>query len=265
MNIPGYLARLHALPPSTPDLAALTRLQQQHLLAVPFENLSIVYGEPIVLDEARLYAKIVERKRGGFCYELNGLFGALLRALGYRVDYIAAEVYSSGEQAFGPPFDHMALLVHLDQPYLVDVGFGESARAPLALPQRAAQPSVTQDAGGSYRLVTAGNHLLLQKAGESGWEAQFRFTPQAHSLDDYRAMCVYHSTNPESHFTRRWICSRATEAGRISLSADELTVTEAGTKQRTAVDERSRPELLRRYFGIDLPARAAGRDGAGAV
>jgi N-hydroxyarylamine O-acetyltransferase len=259
MNISSYLNRFHAAPPSIPDFAALTRLQQQHLLAVPFENLSIVYGEPIVLDEAWLYAKIVGRERGGFCYELNGLFGALLRALGYRVDYIAAEVYNSGEQTFGPPFDHMALLVHLDRPYLVDVGFGESARAPLALPQGAAQQSVTQDVGGSYRLVTAGRYSLLQKAEASGWTTQFRFTLDAHMLDDYRAMCVYHSTNPESHFTRRWICSRATASGRISLTADELIVTEAGTKQRTAVDANMRPELLRRHFALDLMTLGAGR------
>lgn len=258
MNSRAYLARIDALPPLAPDLAALTYLQLRHLLAVPFENLSIVYGEPIVLDEAWLYAKIVERRRGGFCYELNGLFGALLRDLGYRVDYVAAEVYSSGEQAFGPPFDHMALLVHLDQPYLVDVGFGESARAPLALPQ-----GLTQDAGGAYRLVTAGGYLLLQKAEAGGWAAQYRFTPQPHMLADYRAMCAYHSTDPASHFTRRWICSRATETGRISLTAGELIVTEAGSKQRTAVAEETRPELLRRYFALDLAALRAARDSAG--
>ncbi len=107
----GYLARIGCPRPDRPDAGALRALHRAHQMAVPFENLSIHLGEPIVLTEAGLLAKIVTRRRGGFCYELNGAFGLLLEALGFGVERAAARVFGGG--GFGPPFDHMALVVLL--------------------------------------------------------------------------------------------------------------------------------------------------------
>ena len=97
-----YLDRIGASPPSSADAAALAELTRRHLASVPFENLSIHLGEPIELDEDALLAKIVDRRRGGFCYELNGAFGALLAHLGYDVTLLAARVFGDGG-ALGPP------------------------------------------------------------------------------------------------------------------------------------------------------------------
>src|SRR5688500_12747402 len=132
MDIDAYLERINYRGPLEPTAETLRGLQVAHLLAVPFENLSIHAGEPIVLDDEALFDKVVARRRGGFCYELNGLFAALLRALGFEVEMLAAAVArSTGE--FGRDFDHMTLLVNLKQRWIADVGFGDSFIEPLLL------------------------------------------------------------------------------------------------------------------------------------
>jgi N-hydroxyarylamine O-acetyltransferase len=130
----AYLARIGVPRPAALDAVALDAamlrtLHRAHLMTVPFENLSIHLSEPISLAAPDLLDKIVTSRRGGFCYELNGAFGLLLEALGARVDRLAARV--QGEGGLGPPFDHLALVVHLADgtgPWLADVGFGTEQR-----------------------------------------------------------------------------------------------------------------------------------------
>src|SRR5215218_8366156 len=138
VNITAYLDRIQEGGSRGPDAGTLRRLQVAHLLAVPFENLSIHWGEPIVLDDEALFDKIVARRRGGFCYELNGLFAALLRVLGFDVEMLSAAVWG-GAGKFGPEFDHMTLLVKLGERWLADVGFGDSFVEPLRLDERGVQ------------------------------------------------------------------------------------------------------------------------------
>src|ERR1044072_7427029 len=112
MNIDAYLERINYDGSREVNAATLRALQVAHLMSVPFENLSIHSGEPIVLNEDALYRKIVDQRRGGFCYECNGSFAALLRALGFQVEMLAAGV-ARRDGGFGPIFDHMALCVTL--------------------------------------------------------------------------------------------------------------------------------------------------------
>jgi N-hydroxyarylamine O-acetyltransferase len=126
-----YLARIGVTRPVSADLQALRDLQAAHLLAVPFENLSIHLGEPIVLDQAALVTKVARMRRGGFCYELNGAFAGLLTALGFRVSLLSARVFGEGGQP-GPPFDHMTLRVDLAEPWLADVRFGPFATTDIS-------------------------------------------------------------------------------------------------------------------------------------
>ena len=135
LNITAYLDRINYRGSLLPTAETLRALQVAHLLAVPFENLSIHAKEPIVLEDEALFIKIVERRRGGFCYECNGLFAALLRALGFNVRMLSAEV-ANAAGVFGPAFDHMTLMVSLEQRWLVDVGFGDSFREPLRLDEQ---------------------------------------------------------------------------------------------------------------------------------
>jgi N-hydroxyarylamine O-acetyltransferase len=224
-----------------------------HLLAVPFENLSIHSGEPIVLEDGALFDKVVRRRRGGFCYELNGLFACLLRALGFDVTMLSAGV-ANREGKFGPDFDHMALLVRLSERWLADVGFGDSFREPLLLDERAEQIEGQR----AYRIDDAGSDgLTLQQRGEGGaWEAQYRFRLEPHVYADYAGMCHHHQTSPESHFTQRRLCSLATPDGRLTLSNMRLITTRGGERQeRELADEREHAEALHRHFGITAPAK----------
>src|SRR5512138_694480 len=135
MDIPRYLTRIQYFRPIKPDVQTLQGLHLAHLLHVPFENLDIGLKRPIRLEEEALWNKIVVQGRGGFCYELNGLFGAFLREIGFDVTYLNARVYNR-EGKLGIPFDHLALLVQIPgQPgrWLADVGFGDSFLEPLNL------------------------------------------------------------------------------------------------------------------------------------
>src|SRR4026208_1567787 len=134
MDIQAYLDRIDYQGPLDPNAEPRRALPVAHLLAEPFENLSIGLGWPIVLDKAALFDKIVVRRRGGFCYELNGLFAALLRDLGFRVKLLSAGAARPGG-GFAPEFAHLTLLVDCPQRrqtrWLADVGFGDSFREPL--------------------------------------------------------------------------------------------------------------------------------------
>ena len=245
MDIDAYLARLAHDGPTNPSIATLSALHLAHLFTVPFENLDI--GQrPIVLDEAAFFEKIVRRRRGGFCYELNGLFAALLRELGFRVTLISGRA-ASATGGFGPEFDHLALLVDLDERWLVDVGFGDSFLEPLRLDSG----DVTIQRKREFRIDEAeGEWTLSRREGE--WEPQFRFTLEARSLADFAGMCVYHQTSPESAFTRRSTCSIATESGRVTLSGDRLIVTRDGAREERPVAEGEKAALLREHFGVVL-------------
>jgi N-hydroxyarylamine O-acetyltransferase len=251
-----YLERIHCSSELNrearePSLALLRALHEAHLLAVPFENLSIHYGQPIILTDEALYDKIVWRRRGGFCYELNGLFAWLLRRLGFTVTLLSARV-AQADGGFTPAFDHMALLVHNleDADWLADVGFGDSFRHPPRM-----QPDVEQDGadGRTYRLRfdTANGSWLMQQSGASGWESQYRFTLHPHSMADFADRCAFHQTSPDSHFTQKRICSLALPDGRITLSDRRLITTLHGARvERDPASEAEYRDVLAERFGI---------------
>lgn len=256
MNTTAYLHRINFHGSLTPTAETLRDLQIAHLLSVPFENLSIHWNQPIILDDDSLFEKIVVRRRGGFCYELNGLFAGLLRSLGFNVEMLSAGV-ATDEGGFGPDFDHMTLMVTLDDRWLADVGFGDSFREPLLLDKREEQIQGDR----AYTIVPDGDHLILkrreglileQREGDGEWKNQYRFTLQPHNYTDYAHMCSYHQTSPQSHFTRSRICSRATPEGRITLS-DMRFITTVGLErhERLLSTEEEYTTVLREHFGIE--------------
>jgi N-hydroxyarylamine O-acetyltransferase len=247
MNIDAYLERINYSGPREVNAETLRALQVAHLMTVPFENLSIHAGEPIVLNEDALYTKIVDQRRGGFCYECNGLFAGLLRALGFDVAMLGAGV-ARATGGFGPIFDHMALMVTLNERWLMDVGFGESFLEPLLLDTRADQQQGTQ----SFRLIEQDDHLVLlrRKDGED-WQAQYHFTLQPYTFPDYEEMCRFHQTSPDSHFTKNLICSRATDDGRITLSDMRFITTSGPHRDERILSSREEYDrLLHDEFGI---------------
>lgn len=253
MNVQAYLDRIGYQGPLAPTAGTLRALQLAHLRAVPFENLSIHAGQPIVLDGDALFEKVVARRRGGFCYELNGLFAGLLRALGFEVVQLSAGV-ARRDGTFGPDFDHMALLVRFsegrpDERWLVDVGFGDSFLEPLRLDETGEQVQ----GGRAYRIDEDGAHrVLLQRQGAEGpWEPQYRFTLQPRELPEYTEMCRYHQTSPQSHFTQKRVCSLATADGRVTLSDLRLITTRGGVREeRMLGNEDEHAAALRELFGV---------------
>lgn len=248
MDVQYYLQRIGYHGALSLTAETLRNLQVAHLRAVPFENLSIHSGEPIVLEDEALFDKIVYRRRGGFCYELNGLFAALLRALGFEVAMLSAQV-ADGKGNFGPDFDHMTLMVTIDERWLVDVGFGDSFLTPLLVDEQNEQ---VQDQR-SYRIVVEGSSLtLMQRQNGDPWKAQYRFTLNPHQYSDYLQMCNYHQTSPESHFTKARICSKATTEGRVTLSGMHLVTSSIDGKrqQREVTSDKEYWAILREYFGI---------------
>ncbi|MBB6419808.1 arylamine N-acetyltransferase [Streptomyces sp. AK010] len=262
-QVDAYLRRLGAEHPAWPTVDALRELHLRHLRTVPFENLSIHLGEEIVLEEKRLLDKVVGARRGGFCYELNGSFGALLAALGYDVALLAARVYGE-EGRLGIPYDHLALRVRTVDggDWLADVGFGAHSHLPLAFGGRGEQ----KDPGGTFRIVEAGPDAAGVRGGHGTVEAadldvfrdgraQYRLEARPRVLGDFVAGAWWHSTSSVSHFTRSLVCSRVTEeGGRITLSGRRLTVTAAdGTREERELE--ADEEILgvyRERFGIEL-------------
>jgi N-hydroxyarylamine O-acetyltransferase len=236
-----------------PTLATLRALHRAHLLAVPFENLDISEGRKIVVDEDPIIRKVVERRRGGFCYELNGAFAALLRALGFRVTLLSARV-SRENGGEGPEFDHLTLRVDVSpndrDSWLADVGFGDSFLEPLRLELEIEQ----KDPVGKFRLARIGERLQLEKLSSDGvWKRQYNLSLQSRRLADFAGMCHYHQTSPDSHFTQNRVCTRATPEGRITLSGLKLIHTRHSHREEILLaSEEDRIPALREYFGIDL-------------
>jgi N-hydroxyarylamine O-acetyltransferase len=247
-DVQAYLRRMKYEGPANPAAETLRALHLAHLRTVPFENLSIHAREPIVLDDEALFAKIIERRRGGFCYEANGLFAALLRALGFDVAMLSAEV-ANADRSYSQPFDHMALMVTLEQRWLADVGFGDSFLEPLLLDEEGEQRQ-TPDA---FRIDHAGDYRIVMRREVGEWKANYRFTLQPYGYEDFAEMCRYHQTSPQSHFTQKRICSRATETGRITLSDMRLIETKGDKREeRTLSDKKEYEAVLRERFGIVL-------------
>ena len=253
MNIPTYLNHLNYTNSVKPDAETLHGLQLAHLLAIPFENLDIALKRPIQLSEEALWEKIIIRKRGGFCYELNGLFAWLLKQIGFDVTYLNARVFNR-EGELGIDFDHLALLVRIPQgttPWLVDVGFGDSFNEPLSLDVQDEQVQGLR----SYRLErTTEGYITWQKNYNGTWERQYFFDLQPHNFPtEFELVCIYHQTSSNSSFTHTSIISRATPHGRISLEDGRLIITTNGHREERLVPDREEYQaLLREHFGVVL-------------
>lgn len=237
-RVARYLARI-GVERGPADAATLTRLQDAHLRTVPFENLDIHRRVEILLDEDRLVDKILSG-RGGFCYELNGAFAALLEALGFRVDRLEARV-GDGDT----PFDHLCLLVHLEEEWLVDVGFGASFGKPLPLREGVD----LFDPNGVYRVESRPDGWWALR--ENG-QLAYRFVRRARRISEFEPGKVFHTTSPLSHFTKAPLITLPTPRGRITLRGSERIETVDGVKTSTPIAPGDWKTLLREHFGVDL-------------
>jgi N-hydroxyarylamine O-acetyltransferase len=241
-----------------PTLETVAALQAAHVTTVPFETLSITgdpsrehFGEGVSLALPELYSKIVGRGRGGFCYELNGLFVWLLEELGFAVDRLAAQVLDDDGDP-RPPANHHTVRVTLDRPYLVDVGLGlPKMREPLPVDGR-----VGPDAAGvEWRTVESdrpdADHVVQDRGpGDDEWADRYIFTETPRDLSYFEATCEHLATAPESHFTGDPYVNLGTTHGHRSLSPDTLIRVDGGEEREDPVAPGDYLDVLAREFGI---------------
>ena len=223
MEIVKYLDRIKYSGGLEPNLGLLKKLQKNHLFNIPFENLDIHNKVPIKLKIDRIYEKIVQNNRGGFCYELNGLFYELLLSLGFRAKRISVRVYNK-ENAYSPEFDHFSIIVKIENiDYLTDVGFGEFIFEPLEL-----QLGKIQNDGRSYYLFDEyeDGYLRLNKIEEGTHIPELIFKNIERNFDEFTEMCEFHQSDPSSHFMKKKLISLPTANGRITISGKTLKITE---------------------------------------
>jgi N-hydroxyarylamine O-acetyltransferase len=240
------------------DTETLTRVQQAHIRTIPFENLAIapdpagrLTQSGVTISLPDLYEKIVERHRGGYCFELNGLFTWLLRELGYDASRVAARVLSDGDP--GIPANHHSIIVEFDRPYVVDVGLG-TPKLPRPVPL---DGSIVSGPVGDWRIVTADRpdeDYRLEFREDDNWSGRYVFTDTPRDLAYFRAANDYLQTAPESPFTGTTHVSIATDQGYISLNGQDFVRVENETRTENTLDDADWYDHLSRTFGIDSEA-----------
>jgi N-hydroxyarylamine O-acetyltransferase len=262
-DVDAYLERIGYIGDRAPTLANLAALQYAHLHAVPFENLHVFHRCGVRVGEDWSYRKIVEQRRGGWCFELNGGFAGLLRRLGYDVTLLSCRVFIESAGALGPDLDHLALEVAVEgTDVLVDVGFGDNVLSPLPIapgeydvrPRRA---RIERD-DDRWRLV---EQMPATTDTPQRWLTQFEFRRIAHALDDFTPRSEELQTTPGLAWTERRFATRAlSRAGaRVWLFTDRLrTRGDDGTTDETPVAASEWEHVLREHFGLDVPDPGAG-------
>lgn len=250
MNIEKYLRRINYRGETNPTLEVLTALQKTHLLNVPFENLDIHYKKPIILDSSSFFDKVVLKYRGGFCYELNGLFYTLLTELGFNAKIISARVHTT-ENEYSPEYDHLAILVKIgEKEYVADVGFGEFAFAPLEINTN----NIQQDQRGNFIVEKyEEDYYRVSKEENMNRTPEYIFTSEERQLKEFEAMCYYHQTSPQSHFTQKRLITIPTENGRITISGNRIKIVENGlVLLEETLDADGFKNNLKKYFDIEI-------------
>lgn len=252
MTLNEYLTRINYHDKVQPDLPTLNALHKAHQNAIPFENIDVQLGRPLSLSVEACYDKIVRRYRGGWCYEMNGLMGWVLQEIGYTVKRISAGVMreSIGDGQLG---NHLCLIVQLDQPYLVDVGFGGSLIAPLPLKE------ITRDDNPFV--------VCLKPADEKFW----RFSEQAHGepfsfdfnpeLGDENLLAEklqFQQSDPNSSFVQNLVVQRRQGDKHCSLRGRVLTIKTKTKENKEVLDSPERLlDVLKTHFSLNVPEVAS--------
>lgn len=245
MNADGYLARIGLSPPIETNVGDLERLQRAHLTAIPFENLDVFARTGVGTGEEWSVPKIVDRGRGGWCFELNTAFAWLLTRLGFRVRRLAATVLLDGVES--PMPTHLTLEVALDRPYLVDVGFGDSFIKPLPLDSEGPHDGGT----GLYGFVFGEQTTLVAHSAEEA-KPQYRFGPDERLPADFDLASTYLQVTPGLRWTKSRFATRLLENGpdRVTLVEDRLKLRRDGVWTEVAVTPDDWPGVLDEWFAM---------------
>lgn len=249
IDVDAYLARI-GVEKKAPSITYLRELQKAHLIHVPFENLDIHYGSKIILDYRKIFEKIIKRKRGGFCHELNGLFYHLLYHLGFDCYIISAQFWNSDKNSFGKPFEHMAIIVAMNgKDWYVDVGFGDGPISPLMVEKGVVQMDYTK----YWRIDTDPdeNYLLRLSEDASHFNTRILFTKEERQLIQFIEVCEFQQTSIESIFKQKKLVTQLLPNGRVTLTDRKLKITDlAETTESDIMHEDEFLSKLEHHFGI---------------
>jgi N-hydroxyarylamine O-acetyltransferase len=250
-DLTAYLARVGCTGALVPSHEALTALHEAHVGAIPFENLDILLGRPILLDPQALQAKLVRSRRGGYCFEQNSLFQAALQALGFRVTPLAARVRAGASVV--RPRTHMLLRVELAEgPFLADVGFG--GEGPIhPLPFQEGPETWVADSG--YRLRREEETWVLEANLTGDWTDLYAFSLEPQHPVDFEMANHFTSTHPSSHFRQTLTAQRSWPRRRAILRNRDLVLRDGRDTRRELVQDPDHLlEILDQRFGLRFPA-----------
>ena len=258
LDLSAYFERIGYDGPLAPSLATLNGIIAAHTQCIPFENLDVLLGREIALDNASLRKKLIENNRGGYCFEQNGLLISVLEILGFEVAPISARVRIGSERDHIPPRTHLFARVEIEgTSWFADVGVGGLT------PTSAIRFTLDVTQSSSHeprRIVREGDLYFHQVLLEDGWKDICDFTLEQMPLIDREVANWYTSTHPESHFRDRLLVARATpEDGRVTIQNDIFNMRNAAgvaNKQKITSKE-DRLQILARHFGLrfdmDIP------------
>ncbi len=235
----AYLARIGLRGARGPSASRLKALHHAHLTTDPFENFNRFLGRKIDLSTGPLFTKLVTERRGGICYELNVGFALLLRAEGFEVEFLSAQV--ADRKGWRPRFDHLLLHVPVRQRrWLVDVGFGPHPAEPFEL----GSPRHAQ------YLRADGTHLVYWEPTDGTWQRQFRLSLEPQPLGRFARRIRWHQVDPDALFVKNWLCSLPGREGPVRLFNEKLRIGKRAQQVKSAAQLQ---KVLKRYFGLDLP------------
>lgn len=248
-NGEAYLARIGYIGPVQTDEQTLQALHRRHLCSIPFENFDILLGNAISLAPEDIYRKLVFNRRGGYCFEQNGLFLQALQTFGFSARPLLARVHRDG-LVLGRGHQ-LSLVTIAGRRYIADVGFG-GPHLPGPMPLRLNQRF--EDGKSCFQLVAARPYgILLQILEDGGWRDLYSFDLGYVGLGDIAYANHYTATHPASFFTNHRVAALATENGRITLLDNLLRHSAAGREKVIEIGEGEvYLETLRQHFGIDL-------------
>lgn len=246
-SIDRYLDRIGYQGPREPSREALTALHEAHVVAIPFENLDILLGKPVLLDLDSLQRKLVDERRGGYCFEQNTLFRAALESMGFLVTPLAARVRVGS--AVVRPRTHMLLCVELAGGALVaDVGFGGDG---LLVPLELVEGVEVAIGPFAHRIKREGEGYVLEGGVAGEWNELYAFTLEPHYPVDFEMANHYTSTHPSSIFRQSLTAQRRGRDRRAILRNRELALWKSGAAETIAVrDPEHLLELLGHHFGL---------------
>lgn len=256
MNLAAYFDRVGYQPEAAPSLAGLHALTRAHTQSIPFENLDVLQGQPISLEPDDIFDKLVTRRRGGYCFEHNGLFIRVLNTLGYRASGLGARVrLRCKERSEIPGRTHLFVLVELDgRQWLTDVGFGGFSLTSALLWQDGVEQETPHD---RRRLVLEDSRWFHQVWQDNGWLDLYEFDGQLMHDADQKMANWYTSTHPDSTFMGQRIVARAEADGsRLAMLGNELRIRKAdGELVVTQIDDADWPAVARDRFNLQWPEK----------